>query len=109
MAERRDPELIRDIVEAIDRIQRYTAGFTYAAFLQDPRTQDAVVRNLEVLGEAAKGLSAGYRDSRKEIGWNEIARMRDRLIHHYFGVNWEIVWDVIQNRLPEMKARLSQV
>lgn len=77
MAERGEPELIRDMVEAINRIERYTAGLAYAAFLQDTRTQDAVVRNLEVLGEAAKGLSADFRGSRKEISWNEVARMRD--------------------------------
>ncbi len=106
MAERRDSDLIQDIHEAINRIQRYAAGLTYQAFLKDTKTQDAVARNFEILGEAAKGLSADFRRKHREINWKDIAGMRDRLIHHYFGVNWEIVWDVIQSKLPDLKAQL---
>jgi len=68
--------------------------------------QDAIVRNLEVIGEAVKGPSPAFRKAHKEFGLLDIAAMRDRLIHHYAGVNWSIVWDVIKNRLPAPKTHL---
>src|SRR3546814_19114476 len=71
------------------------------------RTQDAVVRNLEILGEAAKRLSPEFRAHHPQIEWSQIAGMRDRLIHHYFGVNWEIVWNVVQERLPDLIEHLD--
>jgi uncharacterized protein with HEPN domain len=108
MPKRTDPELVEDIKDAIERIQRYTKGLSFEAFLADDKTQDAVARNLEIIGEAAKSVSADFRKGRGEIAWQDIAGMRDRLIHHYAGVNWEIVWDVIQTKLPELKAQLSR-
>lgn len=107
MSRRRDPELVADIGEAIERIRRYTRGMSYEAFRKDTLVQDAVVRNLEIVGEAAKGLSPEFRKAHKAVRWREIAGMRDRLIHHYTGVNWEIVWDVIRTKLPELKDRLQ--
>jgi uncharacterized protein with HEPN domain len=108
MAKRQDAQLARDIIEAIGRIGRYTSGLTYEKFLDDTMVQDAVVRNLEIIGEAAKGVSADFRKKHKIIKWQDIAGMRDRLIHHYSGVNWEIVWDVIQTKLPELRSQLMQ-
>ena len=107
MPKRQDDELVEDISEAIERIQRYTRGISYEAFLQDTMVQDAVVRNLEIIGEAAKGFSADFRKKHKAIRWQDIAGMRDRLIHHYTGVNWSIVWDVIQAKLPELRDQLE--
>jgi uncharacterized protein with HEPN domain len=107
MPKRPDEDLVEDISEAIERIQRYTHGISYEAFLQDTMVQDAVVRNLEIIGEAAKSLSTDFRKKHKNIAWQEIAGMRDRLIHHYVGVNWEIVWNVIQAKLPELKDQLK--
>src|SRR3546814_3089119 len=95
MAERRDDALVSDLREAAARIRMYLDGLDYAGFLGDIRTQDAVVRNLEILGEAAKRLSPEFRAHHPQIEWSQIAGMRDRLIHHYFGVNWEIVWNVV--------------
>lgn len=108
MSERGDAELAADIEEAISRIRRYTAGLTFEAFLADTRTQDAVVRNLEIIGEAAKGLSSKFRKLNAGVKWRDIAGMRDRLIHNYAGVNWEIVWDVIQTKLPELEAQIGE-
>jgi len=107
MAKRQDAQLVQDILEAIDRITRYTAGLAYGAFVDDTMVQDAVVRNLEIIGEAVKGLPAEFRNKRKIVRWQDIAGMRDRLIHDYAGVNWEIVWDVIQTKLPEIKTQLA--
>ena len=106
MPRRRDRERVGDIIEAIDRIRRYTRGVGYERFLKDTMVQDAVVRNLEIVGEAVKGLSPAFRRKHKAVNWRDIAGMRDRLIHHYAGVNWSIVWDVIRTRLPELKSRL---
>ncbi|MBI1779367.1 MAG: DUF86 domain-containing protein [Proteobacteria bacterium] len=106
MAKRQDAQLVQDIVEAIGRIGRYTGGLSYQRFLEDTMVQDAVVRNLEIVGEAAKGFSPDFRKKHRAIRWQDVAGMRDRLIHHYAGVNWEIVWDVIQAKLPELSSQL---
>lgn len=108
MSKRRDEELVEDVGEAIERIRRYTRGISYEAFLRDTMAQDAVVRNLEIVGEAAKGFSADFRKKHKAIPWRDIAGMRDRLIHHYTGVNWSIVWDVIRAKLPELMEALPR-
>jgi uncharacterized protein with HEPN domain len=107
MPKRRDSELVEDIADAIGKIQRYLAGKSYRGFLEDTLVQDAVVRNLEIIGEAVKGLSADFRKRHKTVKWPDIAGMRDRLIHHYAGVNWSIVWDVAQTKLPELKTQLQ--
>ncbi len=106
MSKRGDAELTADILEAIARIRKYTRGLTYEAFLKNTLVQDAVVRNLEIVGEAAKGLSADFRKRHAKIAWKDIAGMRDRLVHHYTGVNWSIVWDVIEEKLPELRRVL---
>ena len=107
MPKRKDGELVEDIGEAVERVRRYTRGMSYESFLKDTMVQDAVVRNLEIIGEAAKGLSADFRKKHKDIRWQDIAGMRDRLIHHYTGVNWSIVWNVIQTKLPELGQQLA--
>ena len=109
MPKRRDSELAEDIADAIDKIQRYVAGKTYDSFLADSMVQDAVVRNLEIIGEAVKGLSADFKKKHKTAKWQDIAGMRDRLIHHYAGVNWSIVWDVVRTKLPELKTQLASL
>ena len=98
---------MEDINEAIARIERYTAGLTLNAFLADTKTQDATVRNLQIIGEAVKGLSSVFRKKHQGVPWREIAGMRDRLIHDYAGVNWDIVWDVLQTKLPELRRHLA--
>lgn len=107
MARRQDAELIDDILEAISRIFHYTEGQSYEAFLEDAKTQDAVVRNLEILGEAVRGLSGEFQKSHANLDWKSMTGMRDRLIHHYFGVNWDIVWNVIQEKLPGLHESLA--
>ena len=89
MSDRGDADLVADIREAISRIRRYADGMSFDGFLDDTRTQDAVVRNLEIIGEAAKKLSAKFRKSHGGTKWRDIGGMRDRLIHNYAGVNWE--------------------
>ncbi|MCP4283009.1 MAG: DUF86 domain-containing protein [Gammaproteobacteria bacterium] len=100
MSERGEREFLQDILEAGQRIRMYTKGMTYDAFRQDYKTQDAVIRNLEVIGEAAKNISTEFRSKHPALPWKGMTGMRDRLIHHYFGVNLDIVWDVIQVEMP---------
>lgn len=108
MSRRTDAELIGDIQEAIRRVETYTKAMSYEQFLRDVKVQDAVVRNLEIIGEAVKNLSPDFKKKRKDLDWKSIAGFRDRVIHHYFGVNWDIVWDVVKHKVPELKAQLSQ-
>lgn len=88
MSEQRDNIRILDIMECIRRIEEFTSEMDYDLFLKDIKTQDAVVRNLEIIGEAAKNLSDTFKMQKPETSWREISRLRDRLIHHYSGINF---------------------
>ena len=105
----KEQAFLKDIGEAIRRIQAYTKDLEYKAFLDDTKTQDAVMRNLEIIGEATKQLSESVRQQAPHIPWRNIARMRDKLIHHYFGVNLDIVWQVIQDDLAELLAAIRSI
>ena len=107
MSERGDAECIGDIMESIRRIQAYTKGMTYQKFLKDSKTQDAVVRNIEIIGEAVKNISSDFKKKRRTIEWEKIAGMRDKLVHRYFGVNLDIVWDVVREKLPELRNQIK--
>jgi len=91
---------LEDILAAADRIASYTTGHTYESFAADEKTADAVVRNLEIIGEAAKRVPTDVRQKAPDIEWAKIGGLRDVLIHAYFNIDLEIVWDVVQNKLP---------
>ncbi len=78
-------------------------------FFEDIKTQDAVIRNIEIIGEATKNLSDEIRNRYPEIPWKELAGMRDRLIHQYFGVNLDIVWNVTKDELPEILLKIKEI
>ena len=82
---------------------------TYALFLADVKTQDAVIRNLEIMGEATKSLSAGVRGKYPDVPWKGMTGVRDRLIHHYFGVNLDIVWDIVTVELSLLEAQIETI
>ncbi|MDX2034030.1 MAG: DUF86 domain-containing protein [Blastocatellia bacterium] len=109
MSDRSEHDFVRDILEAIRRVGDYTAGISYEAFLLDTKTQDAVVRNLEIIGEAVKNLSEELRAAHPAIAWKGMAAIRDKLIHHYFGVNLDVVWQVVTVELPPMIGALSNI
>ena len=106
---RRDHDFLLDIEEAIERILTYTTNMNWAGYFRDHKTQDAVVRNLEVMGEATKNLSDAFLETHPNIPWRDMAGTRDRLTHHYFGINQEIVWQIIQQDLPGLKIQIEQV
>jgi uncharacterized protein with HEPN domain len=107
MSVRRDADYLFDIQEATRRIAEYCSQFSYEQFRKDIRTQDAVVRNLEIIGEAAKGLSPSFRKKYSNVPWKQMAAMRDRLIHHYFGINLDIVWGVVTEELPAVAKQIE--
>ena len=108
MAARDQMLFLEDILESIERIEEYTRNIDFKSFSSDKKTFDAVIRNLEVMGEAAKSISNSFKNENPEINWRGIAGMRDKLIHGYFGVDPEIVWETIQKRLPELKDQLNR-
>jgi uncharacterized protein with HEPN domain len=107
MSSRSDRELLGDIQEAVRRARRYTEGQSYEQFLTDTKTQDAVIRSLEILGEATKKLSPALRESHPEIPWKSLAGIRDKLIHDYFGVNIDIVWQIVEGQFPGLAAQVE--
>ncbi len=109
MSKRGDLEFLSDIKEAIERICNYTDEMAYEDFLKDKKTQDAVVRNIEIIGEAVKNISKGLRDENRDIGWKDIAGMRNKIVHFYFGIKWDIVWSVIRDKLPQLKQRVERI
>lgn len=108
MSRRPDSLLLADISEAIERITSYLQGLSVTEFLTDRRTQDAVIRNLEVIGEAVKLLSDASQAAYPDVPWRLMARSRDRLIHGYFGVNLDIVWHIAATELPRVAMALSR-
>ncbi len=100
---------IEDIVDAIESIQTYTEGLTYEDFVKDRKTVDAVIRNFEIIGEATKQVPLSVRREYPKVPWKDMAGMRDKLIHGYFGVQLDVVWKTIKERLPAVRLLMVEV
>jgi uncharacterized protein with HEPN domain len=109
MSERVDVPALKDILEAINRVQRYIGTIGLAEFLENTEKQDAVARNLGVIGEAVKKISPQFRRKHAEIEWAQIAGFRDKRVHDYYGVNLKILWGVIQEKLPGLKEQVTKL
>jgi uncharacterized protein with HEPN domain len=107
MPRREAPLLVEDMLEAMRKVARYTAGMDVKEFLGDERTVDAVVRNLEIIGEAAKQLPEAFKAGRPEVPWAQMAGMRNRIVHDYAGVDLELVWFVARMSLPELERAIE--
>ena len=98
-----------DILEAIEKIEKYTKGMAYENFVKSDLVIDAVVRNLEIIGEAVKSLSSEIKRKYTKIEWRKIAGLRDILIHEYSGIDTKILWDIVSNKIPEFKKSIKEI
>ncbi len=105
---RDDKEKLEKILECADRIREYTKGGEQDFFAKSI-IQDAVIRNLQLIGEAIKELSDSLKDANSDIEWRKASRMRDKLTHDYFDVNYDIIWDTIENHLPPLRQRIEDI
>ena len=101
--------LLGDILQSIEKIKAYTENVSEEKFSSDSKTQDAVMRRLEVIGEATKNIPDSFRAQYYDIDWKRIAGMRDILIHAYFGVNVERLWVVLQRELPILEHQIREI
>jgi uncharacterized protein with HEPN domain len=107
---RRDYKLfIKDILNCINKIEDFVGEMGFDEFIKDEKTKSAVVREIEVIGEAVKNISTTIREKYKDIPWDQMAKTRDKIIHFYFGVDYEIIWRVIKERLPNIKPSLERI
>jgi len=107
---KRDYKLfIKDILTSINKIDDFIGDINLDEFLKDEKTKSAVVREIEVIGEATKNIPEIIRKKYKDLPWIDMAKMRDKIIHFYFGVDYEIVWEVVKKRLPEIKFLIEKI
>ena len=109
MTSRAYADYLRDILDAISKIQQFVTGVNEDSFVQDDEKAYAVVLALEMIGEAAKQIPASERKRYPQIPWREIIGMRDKIAHQYFGVNRRLVWQTVQNDLPLLQSAISQM
>ncbi len=102
-------DYIQDILLSIQEVEEFTDGMDFEEFVSDRKTVNAVIRSLEVMGEAAKKIPPEIRNRYPEIPWKYIAGMRDKLIHEYHGVDLEIVWEVINKEIPPLKPEFEKI
>lgn len=104
---KRDPRiLLEDIMAAIQKIRRYTSQMDHDAFLSNDLVIDAVARNLEIIGEASRQLPEEFKRAHAEIPWAQIGGLRNRIVHDYFGLDLEIIWEITQHDLPELEKQV---
>jgi len=100
---------LKDIVEAMEDIENFVEGIELDEFKQDDKTSSAVIRKFEVIGEATKRIPEDIRHKYSQIPWKEMAGMRDKLIHFYFGIDYKLVWQTIKHRIPQIKPVICQI
>jgi len=109
MAKRDEIVFFEDIIDCINKIIEYTENTTEIEFRENTEKQDAVIRRIEIIGEAVKSISRDTRNKSPRIPWREIAGMRDIVVHEYFGVSIDMIWRVAVNEIPELKKDIEQI
>jgi len=100
---------LKDILAAVDSVEGFVAGMDFEAFQADDKTTSAVIRKFEIIGEATKHLPDEIRQSYPSVPWKEMAGMRDKLIHFYFGIDYQLVWRTIKERLPQVRQQIQKI
>lgn len=98
---------LKDIQECSERVIDYSGVLTREAFFEDRKTMDAVMRNLAIIGEAAKKIPADVRRNYPDVAWKKMAGLRDIVVHDYFGIDEDIIWDVVSTRVPELNRQIK--
>jgi len=109
MSDRKDSDFLQDIKQAVENVNEYSGNMTYSQFLKDKKTKDAVVRNLEIIGEAAKNISSKFKKANPLIPWKQLAGMRDKIAHFYFGIDYKIVWSVVEKDMPNLNKEIAKI
>ena len=110
MSEDRDDYIyLKHILDAISRIEEYTYEIKYEDFMKNYLIQDGIIRQIQIIGEATKRLSEEIKSKHLDIPWKDITGMRDKLVHDYFGVDLDAVWDTVEKDVPEMKSKLKSI
>jgi uncharacterized protein with HEPN domain len=102
-------DYLRDILEAVDDAESFVEGMSFEQFAKDKKTMHAVVRSLEIIGEAAKNIPADVREKYGKLPWKKMTGMRDKVIHAYFGVNTKTLWNTVKNDLPPLKRLVQKM
>ena len=97
---------VEHILDSLNKIEKFIDNFSERKFLEDEKLQDAVIRRIEIIGEAAKNISSDFKKKYPNVPWVKITGMRDKLIHHYFGINLKIIWNVIKEDIPMLKREI---
>jgi uncharacterized protein with HEPN domain len=109
MSERSAELLLEDMLESCDRILEYTKGLSFDEFRKNYLVVDAVVRNFTIIGEAAGRIPNEFKVKHNEIGWDRIRGFRNRIVHDYFGIDYQIIWIIIENNIPELRAMINKI
>lgn len=109
MSKRTTLPYLEHIRDAIKDIESFTKGLTKSGFLKNKLRQSAIVRQLEIIGEASKNIPESFREKYTEVEWKKMAGTRDKIIHHYFGVDLNAVWGIVQKDIPDLKKKILAI
>jgi len=109
MSKREAPLLLQDINESIKKIKSYIIGMSFEMFQNDDKTIDAVIRNFEIIGEAANRIPDEIKEKFNNVNWHRIRGFRNRIVHDYMGVDLEIIWEIIEKNLDELQVQIEEI
>jgi uncharacterized protein with HEPN domain len=107
---KKDPQIfLRHILDSIEAIEAYTQDLSKEEFIDSQEKQDSIIRRIEIIGEAVRNLDENFRQEYPEVVWRKIVGMRDKLIHEYFGVDLDLIWEVVKRYLPDLKEQIKGI